>query len=183
VEAHKRNPNSRYLNIQKSLDIKPWFNVILVIKDEKGIRMTWTIQEVSQQTGIPTASLRYYDRVGLLQTKRRSNGYRYYDERDIILLQYIAVMKYAHFSLSEIKAIVSTFGQEPDEECNRLTLNIIQCKQAELKERVANYNRIIKLINQTIPMIGSVEDFQKNETRVDNHIRTIFSKIDKKELD
>lgn len=41
------------------------------------------IGELSEQTGVPTRMLRYYEQQGLLEAARSANGYRSYGEDDI----------------------------------------------------------------------------------------------------
>ena len=62
--------------------------------------MTWTIRQISKMTGVSTDSLRFYEKLGILKPHRKDNGYRPYDEYDYKALQYIVVMKYAHFSFT-----------------------------------------------------------------------------------
>ncbi|WP_124057942.1 MerR family transcriptional regulator [Vaginisenegalia massiliensis] len=68
-----------------------------------------TIKEVSQLVGISVRTLQYYDRIGLLKPKERSQaGYRLYDEEDLRLLQQILLFKALEFPLKEIKAIMAS---------------------------------------------------------------------------
>lgn len=63
----------------------------------------YTIQEVSSMLKVSKDTLRYYEKIGLVEPSRGSNHYRYYTEENVLELQYIEVMKYAHFTLGEIR--------------------------------------------------------------------------------
>lgn len=141
--------------------------------------MTWTIKQMSKQSGIPLDSLRYYDKLGIVSPKRKGNNYRYYDEKDYIYLQYVMVMKYAQFSLSEIKTIIQSFGKVPDDECNRINRELLEGKRTELLEIAKNYRKIARLIDAIIPMIGSKESFSENEEKVDQFIHSVYRNISK----
>ncbi len=62
------------------------------------------IQEVADEVGLTTRSIRYYEEIGLLEPAARSEGsYRLYDGDDVERLRYIKGMRDdAGFSLAEI---------------------------------------------------------------------------------
>ena len=61
------------------------------------------IQEVADQVGLTTRSIRYYEEVGLLMPARSIGSYRLYDADDIARLQFIKGLRDdAGFSLAEI---------------------------------------------------------------------------------
>lgn len=140
--------------------------------------MGWTVKKVSKISKVPTDSLRYYDKLGIVSPKRQENGYRYYDERDLILLQYIAVMKYAQFSLAEIKLVLNSFGKQPDDDCNRMNREILLCKKIELTDKIRNFKNILKLIDTSLSMIGSKEDYRKNEKKLDKFVQEIYQTLE-----
>ncbi|TAL44150.1 MAG: MerR family transcriptional regulator [Salinibacterium sp.] len=56
--------------------------------------MDWSIQDVARLAGTTSRTLRHYDDVGLLRPSRiGSNGYRYYDERALVRLQRILMLR------------------------------------------------------------------------------------------
>ena len=82
--------------------------------------MGWTVKQTSEKTGIPADTLRYYDKEGIVSPKRYENGYRQYSDEDVSNLKNIIVMKYAHFSLAEIKAMEKLMTLEPSNNCNEV---------------------------------------------------------------
>ncbi len=63
----------------------------------------YLIKKVSEISGVSVRTLHHYDEIGLLSPKKHENGYRYYSEEDISLLQMILFYKYLEFPLKEIK--------------------------------------------------------------------------------
>ena len=62
------------------------------------------IQTVSKLTGLSAHTLRYYEKIKLLLNIRRdSKGYRDYDEKDLIWIEFIKRLKATNMPLSEIK--------------------------------------------------------------------------------
>ena len=63
----------------------------------------YTIQEVSEKTGLSAHTLRYYEKEGLLgRVERSSSGIRQYSDADLELLSGICCLKNTGMSLREI---------------------------------------------------------------------------------
>lgn len=132
---------------------------------------------MAQMSGISTDSLRYYDKLGIVSPKRAENGYRYYDERDYIYLQYVSVMKYARFSLSEIKKVIRGLGLEISDECNRKNLGLFVSKRTELLKMIENYRGIIKLLDNLLPMMRDSKTYCENERQIAAFVQDIYNQI------
>lgn len=141
--------------------------------------MEWTIKQVAEKTGLSTDTLRYYEKVGFIFPRRHENGYRHYNETDIAILKNIIVMKYAHFSLSEIKSMEEVFHKEPSVECNEVSKKILSSKIAELKQAIHNYQKLIRLIEDLLPMIDNADTYKKYINEIDSYINQIFNNIQK----
>ncbi|WP_433544360.1 MerR family transcriptional regulator (plasmid) [Streptomyces sp. CA-294286] len=69
--------------------------------------MDWPISEVARMSGVSARTLRHYDETGLLRPARTgANGYRYYGERQLLLLQQILVLRALGVGLPEIGRIL-----------------------------------------------------------------------------
>lgn len=67
------------------------------------------IGELSQQVNLPTQTIRYYERLGLLDPPERSQSqYRVYSEDAIARLRFIQKAKLFGLSLDEIKQLIAT---------------------------------------------------------------------------
>lgn len=65
------------------------------------------IGEVARRSGVGVETIRYYERLGLLQTPdRRPSGYRQYGTAVIERLEYIRRSKELGFTLSEIRELL-----------------------------------------------------------------------------
>lgn len=68
----------------------------------------YTRKETSLKTGIPSDTLRYYEKEGVIPAPRRSeNSYRRYDDDDIVRLLFIKQAKLCGFSLKEIARTIA----------------------------------------------------------------------------
>ena len=66
----------------------------------------YLIKQVSEISGVSVRTLHHYDEIGLLSPKKHENGYRYYSEEELSLLQTILYYKYLGFSLKDIKTLM-----------------------------------------------------------------------------
>ncbi len=73
--------------------------------------MPYTVQQLARLSGVSVRTLHYYDEVGLLKPGRiEKNGYRQYDEQELIKLQQILFFKELDFPLEDIKKIMTSSG-------------------------------------------------------------------------
>ncbi|AZQ37510.1 MerR family transcriptional regulator [Streptomyces cyaneochromogenes] len=64
------------------------------------------IGELATRAGTTTRTLRYYESRGLLPARRGDNGYRTYDESDLLLLRQIRTLQDFGFDLEETRPFV-----------------------------------------------------------------------------
>ena len=82
----------------------------------------YLIKKVNEISGVSMRTLHHYDEIGLLTPKKYENGYRYYSEDDMSLLQMILFYKYLGFSLKQIKELLK---QEEGELLSHLRKQLI----------------------------------------------------------
>lgn len=71
---------------------------------------TLRIAEVADQAGITTATVRYYERIGVLPPSARAgNGYRVYDQRTVERLRFVGRAKQLGCNLEEIADLVTAW--------------------------------------------------------------------------
>lgn len=105
-----------------------------------------SIGEFSKITTVTTNTLRYYDEIGLLKPVfvNQENGYRYYDITQLKTMLLINKLKQYRFSLDEIVKLI----QPPLD--NQHLLILIQQKQYDIQQNIAQYASILQQINQDI---------------------------------
>jgi DNA-binding transcriptional MerR regulator len=69
--------------------------------------MAWSIAQVARMSKVTSRTLRHYDEIGLLPPAWvGANGYRYYEQEQLLRLQQILVMRELGLGLDAIKGIV-----------------------------------------------------------------------------
>jgi DNA-binding transcriptional MerR regulator len=70
--------------------------------------MKYGVKELSQLSGVTVRTLHFYDEVGLLKPAYHSaNGYRVYEEKELLVLQQILFFRELGFELKQIKRILN----------------------------------------------------------------------------
>ena len=104
--------------------------------------MDWSIQDIARLAGTTSRTLRHYDDVGVLKpTRIGSNGYRYYDERALVRLQRILMLRDLGLGIPAVAEVLA--GAADD---SRALLTHLRWLQRE-KERI---DRQIASVESTI---------------------------------
>lgn len=96
------------------------------------------IHQLSKETGIPIPTIRFYEKSGLIKSKKKnaSNNYGYYDEEVADKLELIRDAKSVGFTLSEIKEVLDVwYGKRLTKEKKIAVLNKkLEQIRAKIKE-------------------------------------------------
>jgi DNA-binding transcriptional MerR regulator len=94
-----------------------------------------TIGKLAKACGVSTETLRFYERLGLLQSEgRKANGYRVFPPESIKRLQFIQRAKLLNFTLEEIKDLLVVKGS-PKANCEDI-YERLQKKIGEVEEKI-----------------------------------------------
>lgn len=98
--------------------------------------MEWSIQQTARLAGTTSRTLRHYDELGLVKPSRvGDNGYRYYDDRSLVRLQRVLLLRELGLSLRQIGRILE---QQTDEAAAlRTHLGLLRQEQLRLRRRIA----------------------------------------------
>jgi DNA-binding transcriptional MerR regulator len=100
-----------------------------------------TIGELARQADVAATTLRYYERIGLLQSPARVGGQRRYDHAVIARLEVIGLCKAAGFALEEIQLLFA--DDAPGRPASRA---LADTKLAEIDLRIAELQRAREII-------------------------------------
>ena len=106
-----------------------------MLKFKFEVNMMLQIGALSDQTGVPTRTIRYYEKIGLLSpASRGENRYRLYDQTDAERLRFIKSARALDFSLQEIAQILAARDRhEPP--CGHV-MDLIQSHIDEVERRI-----------------------------------------------
>lgn len=143
--------------------------------------MIYTVGEMAKSLGIPSSTLRYYDKEGLLPfVERSSSGIRVFHEKDYEWLQIINCLKKNGMSIKDIRKyiILAIEGDRTIDE----RLELFKNQRKALEAQIAELQRAMNVLNfkcwyyETAKEAGTVDVPQSMST---NEIPEEFRKIRK----
>ena len=102
-----------------------------------------TIKEIEQATGLPRASVRFYESEGLISPGRGENGYRNYTDSDLDSLLKIRLLRQLDIPLEDIQALQNSqrsLDSVLDAALDRLDRNAAQLERARAMCRTLRRN-------------------------------------------
>lgn len=119
------------------------------------------IAEVSKKYDISADTLRYYERIGLLEHVRRNeSGIRDYSEADCARIQFIKCMRGANVSIEALIEYMQLFAEgdstvaarkallEEQRDLVQERINEMQAGLDRLNYKIENYDSIIRKVEQ-----------------------------------
>ena len=107
-----------------------------------------TISQLAKAAGIPTTTIRYYERIGLVEPENRSAGnYRMYSERSPDRLKSIRAAQPIGFTLDDIRALLSDGGRPPR---RRDVQHLIEDRLAEIDQRLKHLRHVQRVLKTAL---------------------------------
>ena len=127
----------------------------MVSRNEK----RYSVKQLSKLAGVSIRTLHYYDEIGLLKPAFRSEkGYRYYQRRELFLLQQIRFYRELDFPLQEIKEIMD----DPDFDL----ISALEFHRRQLREKSAHLRKLMETIDKTIEELTETEGKTMKDTDI-----------------
>lgn len=95
----------------------------------------YKVREFAELSGVTVRALHHYDRLGLLRPKRTRNGYRAYNEQDLVRLEQIAALKFVGLPLRRIKALLDR-DERDFAGALRMQLRVLEAKRGLLDQAI-----------------------------------------------
>lgn len=109
----------------------------------------YSIGQLARLAQVPTSTLRYYERVGLLiPTGRTSSNYRFYGEEALEQLRFVRAAQATGFSLEDVGALleIRLGSREPCREVQRL----IEDRLGTVEQRLKDLKRVKKFLDSSL---------------------------------
>jgi DNA-binding transcriptional MerR regulator len=113
------------------------------VAPEEKRTMAHTVKKVAAMSGVSVRTLHFYDDVGLLKPAYLgANGYRYYEEPQLLMLQQILFYRKLGFELKQIKRILSRRDFDK--------VAALESHRKVLRKNFADTRRLVQTIEDTI---------------------------------
>jgi len=113
-----------------------------------------TIGELARKVGVNVQTIRYYEREGLLPDAHRwpDSGYRDFDDKALLCLQFIRSAKDLGFTLREIKELLD-MRVLPGESCAEVK-ELLEAKLGDIETRMKEMRRLRRVLLKFVAACG-----------------------------
>ena len=118
--------------------------------------MAYTVKQVAAMSGVSVRTLHFYDEMALLKPAyTKANGYRIYEERQLLMLQQILFYRELGFELKRIKEILSQRKFEK--------VAALKSHRQVLEKNVTRTRTLIETIDKTISHLKGTKKMKSEE--------------------
>src|SRR5882672_6371148 len=118
--------------------------------------MAYTVKQVAAMSGVSVRTLHFYDETGLLKPAyHRSNGYRFYEEPQLLTLQQILFYRELGFELKQIKRILGR--------ADFAIIAALRSHRQVLQKDLARTRRLVATIDKTIQHLKGTRKMKGKE--------------------
>jgi len=116
----------------------------------------YTVKQLARLAGVTPRTLHYYDEIGLLKPSRGSdNGYRYYGEPEVLLLQQILLFRKMDVPLETIKSLM----ERPDFDAQ----SALAEHRKALLQRIDELKAVVQTVDATMAFLKGEGTMSNNQ--------------------
>lgn len=109
----------------------------------------YTIGQLARAADVPTTTVRYYERVGLVRPQDRSEGnYRLYGDESLESLKFIRSAQSVGFTLDDVKTLLS-MRHRAAASCRQVQ-SVIEERLADVDRRLKDLRHVRKVLKTTL---------------------------------
>lgn len=117
------------------------------------------IKALSEKTGLSNHTLRYYEKVGLIQdVKRGAGGVRDYSERDVDWINFLKCMKKTGMPIEELKIYADSFYSDNPDVTERI--KVLSNHKDRLEDEIKRLQEASSYVDHKI---AYYENFEKEQ--------------------
>ncbi len=118
--------------------------------------MAYTVKKLAAMSGVSARTLRFYDEVGLLKPAYHgANGYRFYEEAQLLTLQQILFYRELGFELKQIKRVLGRGDFDK--------IAALESHRKVLRKDLARTRKLIVTIDKTIEHLKGKKKMKSQE--------------------
>lgn len=109
----------------------------------------FTISQLAKAADIPTTTVRYYERIGLVEPEDRSHGnYRLYGDGSLKKVKFIRAAQATGFTLDDVKSLLADEdGAAP--KCGSVQ-GLIEDRLADIEQRLKDLRHVRKVLKSAL---------------------------------
>lgn len=107
------------------------------------------ISQLAAAADIPTTTVRYYERIGLLDAEERSHAnYRLYSDESLRKVKFIRAAQAIGFTLDDVKALLS-YDDGESSTCESVQ-GLIEVRLADIEERLKDLKHVRRVLKSAM---------------------------------
>jgi Cu(I)-responsive transcriptional regulator len=108
------------------------------------------IKDASEASGLPAKTIRYYESLGLIRSRRADNGYRQYVDSDIERMRFLNRSRTLGFSLDECRTLLDLYDDpgRASAEVNALARHHLEELDDKIRQLTAMKSTLLTLVDQ-----------------------------------
>lgn len=115
-----------------------------------GKRALLTVGQVADTVGVPSSTLRYYEREGILTPSDRNGaGYRLYEPEAVERLQFIRSAQAVGFTLEDIRALLD-LDQHDRRSCKTSVQRLLHERLGEVEAKMKELKRVREALRRAL---------------------------------
>jgi DNA-binding transcriptional MerR regulator len=117
----------------------------------------YTIGQLANAAGVPSSTVRYYERVGLVRPSGRSGGnYRLYDEEALERLRFIRAAQATGFTLDDVTQMLG--HRHASTASCREVQGLIENRLLDLKRRMEDLRHVERVLRSALDACRKTEE-------------------------
>ncbi len=118
--------------------------------------MSYTIKKLAKISGISVRTLHWYDQIGLLKPAFvKENGYRFYEEKELLRLQQILFFRELGFKLSDVQKLLSQNDFD--------NIKALSAHRQHLESEINRKQNLINTIDKTVQHLKKEQNMHEEE--------------------
>src|SRR6185312_3931952 len=118
--------------------------------------MAYTVKQVAEMSGVSVRTLHFYDETGLLKPAYLgANGYRFYEEPQLLALQQILFYRELGLELKQIKQVLGRADFEK--------VAALESHRAVLEKNLSRTRSLLETIDKTIQHLKGTKKMKTEE--------------------
>ena len=126
-----------------------------------------TVQEMAEATGLSRDTLRFYEKIGLIDNiERAANGHRRYSQQDVTWVEFLIRLRTTGMSIRQMQHY-SDLRRQGDATLTARR-QLLEAHQADVENHIREYEQLLKFIGDKIETYRQMEETQharRNEVR------------------
>lgn len=116
----------------------------------------WTVQEMAEATGLSGDTLRYYEKIGLIDyVERAANGHRRYSQADVTWVEFLMRLRATGMSIQQMQHYADLRRQGEATLTERRQL--LEAHYADVQQHIRQYEQLLGFIGDKIDTYRQME--------------------------